>query len=132
MSVQQPEALWMAPLLDAAELRRLHQADLDNQEWLNKTEWVQVAIQPREFGQHRADIIKQRLDFVAGQRDELLAALKQVAMWLPFMTEIAGLNAEETQVELSEFADDPNRPPETISIASSLEKARAAIAKAIG
>lgn len=75
MSAQQPEALWMAPLLDAAELRRLHQADLDNQEWLNKTEWVQVAIQPRELGQHRADIIKQRLDFVAGQRDELMKAL---------------------------------------------------------
>lgn len=63
---------------------------------------------------------------------DLLEALKQVAMWLPIMTEIAGLNAEETQVELSEFADDPNRHSETISIASSLEKARAAIAKAIG
>lgn len=63
---------------------------------------------------------------------ELLAALKQVAMWLSIMTETAGLDAEETQVELSEFADDPNRHPETISIASSLEKARAAIAKAIG
>lgn len=66
------------------------------------------------------------------QRDDLLGALRQTAMWLPILTEMAGLDAEETQVELSDFQDDPNRPPETISIASSMTRARTAIAKAGG
>lgn len=66
------------------------------------------------------------------QRDELLMALRQTAMWLPILTKMAGLDAEETQVELSDFQDDPSRPPETITIASSMTAARTAIAKAEG
>lgn len=59
---------------------------------------------------------------------ELLEALRQAAMWLPILTHMSGLDADATEVELSEFSD--GRPPVTISIASSLEAARAAIAKA--
>lgn len=62
----------------ATELRRLHQVDLAHQEWLDKTEWVQAAAQAREFGQHRADVIKQRFDRMTAQRDELLALLRIV------------------------------------------------------
>lgn len=61
---------------------------------------------------------------------ELLEALRQAAMWLPILTHMSGLDADATEVELSEFSD--GRPPVTISIASSLEAARAAIAKAGG
>lgn len=61
---------------------------------------------------------------------ELLEALKQLSMWLPIMTEVAGMDAEGTQVEFSDFLNDPSRQPETISIASSMTAARAAIAKA--
>lgn len=66
----------------AAELRRLHQVDLACQEWLDKTEWVQASSQASELGQHRADVIKQRLDLVTGQRDELLVALRSVWLWM--------------------------------------------------
>ena len=66
------------------------------------------------------------------QRDELLMALRQTAMWLPILTKMAGLDAEETQVELSDFQDDPSRPPETLTIASSMAAARTAITKAGG
>ncbi len=80
----QPEALRLADRIErlipgdplASALRRLHQADLSNQEWLDKTDWVQATIQPSELGQHRADVIKHRLDLVTAQRDELLKALK--------------------------------------------------------
>lgn len=88
MSEQQPEALRSlyeitgnvadanTVLVNRAELRCLHQMNLSNQEWLDKTEWVQATAQARELGQHRADVIKQRLDLVTGQRDALLAALR--------------------------------------------------------
>lgn len=61
---------------------------------------------------------------------ELLKALRQLKMWLPIMTHMANMDPDGTQVEFSEFED--GRPPETISIASSLLAAEAAIAKATG
>ena len=92
MSAHQPEVLKWAAYLEgffiseevsastarkiAAELRRLHQQELALIEWLDKTEWVQAAAQACELGQHRADVIRQRLDLVTGQRDELLAAAR--------------------------------------------------------
>ncbi len=30
-------------------------------EWIDKTEWVQQTIQPKELGKHRADIMRERI-----------------------------------------------------------------------
>ena len=83
---KQPEALRLADELEAgncslrtvmhpaaAELRRLHQTDLSNKEWLEKTEWVQASIQPGELGRHRADTIKQRFDRLLAENKQLKA-----------------------------------------------------------
>lgn len=88
MTEKQPEALLLADLFEfesdqdslyrkaAAELRRLHQVGVAHGRWLEKTEWVQESSEAIDLGKHRADIIKQRLDSVTAQRDELLQALK--------------------------------------------------------
>jgi len=89
MTDKQPEALRLARELEgvypvniqdqeaaAAELRRLHQVDVAHGWWLEKTEWVQESSEASDLGKHRADVIKQRLDSMTAQRDELLQALK--------------------------------------------------------
>ena len=85
----QPKALRLADLLDLApysspltndaaeELRRLHQHELANQTWYEKTEWVQQTAQPNELGMHRADVLRQRIDCLHAVNEELLEALKQ-------------------------------------------------------
>jgi len=60
----------------AAELRRLHQHELANQVWHEKTEWVQQTAQPSELGMHRADVLRQRIDRLHAVNEELLGALK--------------------------------------------------------
>ena len=111
MTDKQPEALRLAELLEARgileaadELRRLHQVDVAHVWWLEKTEWVQESSEASDLGKHRADVIKQRLDSMTAQRDELLAAL--IGMVNYYGT--ASANLDE------------------------LHKARAAIAKAAG
>jgi len=90
MTDKQPEALRLADELEscgcladeaiydnaAAELRRLHRVDVSHGWWLDKTEWVQESSEASDLGKHRADVIKQRLDSMTAQRDELLQALK--------------------------------------------------------
>lgn len=86
----QPEALRLAASLElcwgdsrldeaAAELRRLHYADAQNEAWIEKTEWVQKTATDEELGMHRADVIKQRFARLSAQRDELLEALQSTA-----------------------------------------------------
>ena len=60
----------------AAELRRLHPYETAYKEWHEKTEWVQTTARPGEFGMHRADVMRQRLEQAEAQRDALLEALK--------------------------------------------------------
>lgn len=36
-------------------------------EWLDKTEWVQQSVKPRELGMHRADILRGRIDQLQAQ-----------------------------------------------------------------
>ena len=69
-----------------------------------------------------------RYNTVLAQRDALLVALRQAAMWLPVIVEMCGLDAEECEVTFSEFED--GKPVETISIASSIALAIEVIAKA--
>ena len=68
----QPEALLLADELEryattdaekqaAAELRRLHQHELANNEWGERTQWVQDTCKPHELGMHRADVLKSRI-----------------------------------------------------------------------
>jgi hypothetical protein len=62
------------------ELRRLH-AELHmnkraNEVWEEKTAWVQDTALPREFGMHRADVLKDRIDRLKRTKAELLEALK--------------------------------------------------------
>ena len=116
----QPTALRLAELLDsvkrtdkspiaktADELRRLHQQEMANAIWLEKTNWVRTAdIPTEELGMHRADVIKQRFDRLHALNQELLEALKELV----------------AQNETSMFA---------VQISgASLSNARAAIAKA--
>lgn len=42
-------------------------------EWIEKTEWVQDTIRPAELGQHRADIIRKRIEALEAE----VATLKQ-------------------------------------------------------
>ena len=84
--MNQPEALRLADDLQsghfemamfaAEELRRLHQHELANQVWHEKTEWVQQTAQPSELGMHRADVLRQRIDRLHAVNEELLGALK--------------------------------------------------------
>lgn len=62
----------------AAELRRLHQQELANIEWQEKTAWVQKTAKPDELGMHRADVMSRRLGRLKNQRDALLEALKEL------------------------------------------------------
>lgn len=68
----QPEALRLADWCEAnssgayrpssqaaSELRRQYFA---LNEWFEKTQWVQKAVQPRELGMHRADILRTRIE----------------------------------------------------------------------
>lgn len=86
---EQPEALRLADRLDlwgdqgdlleaAAELRRLHQHELANNVWHEKTNWVQDSVAPDELGMHRADVLKQRIDRLHEVNQELLEALKRI------------------------------------------------------
>ncbi len=59
----------------AAELRRLHQHELANDVWNEKTEWVQQTAQPHELGMHRADVLRQRIDHLHRVNAQLLEAL---------------------------------------------------------
>jgi uncharacterized protein YifE (UPF0438 family) len=60
------------------ELRRLHQHELASRDWLDKTNWVQETAQDGEFGMHRADVLKKRIDALNESNTELLAALKEI------------------------------------------------------
>ena len=65
----------------AAELRRLHQHELANNEWSEKTEWVQNTAQPHELGMHRADVLKQRIERLEAVNAQLLEALEGLMYW---------------------------------------------------
>lgn len=60
------------------ELRRLHQQELANIEWQEKTAWVQKTAKPDELGMHRADVMSRRLGRLKNQRDALLEALQNL------------------------------------------------------
>ena len=71
------------PLLDlhreaAAELRRLHIVEQEFEQWINKTEWVQKSAQSHELGMHRADVMKQRLDQLLTENQQLRADLEAI------------------------------------------------------
>ena len=92
--MDKPEALRLADALmethpypldiknAAAELRRLHPYETAYKEWHEKTEWVQTTARPGEFGMHRADVMRQRLEQAKAQRDALLEALKAAEPYL--------------------------------------------------
>lgn len=84
----QPESLRLAEFLEtyesfpklskaAAELRRLHEVEKAHLQWLEKTEWVQDTAKPHELGQHRADVMRQRIDLLHEVNAELVKALKE-------------------------------------------------------
>jgi len=87
--MKQPKALALAYQLEgssgydfnkmyceaAHELRRLHQHELANETWCEKTEWVQHTAQPSELGMHRADVLWNRIENLAHQRNILIHAL---------------------------------------------------------
>ena len=100
MTEQQPEALHIAGQLieyidgpafhaphwlvrdAAAELRRLHEHEVANNAWGEKTEWVQQTAQPHELGMHRADVLRQRIDRLHAISAQLLEALEgMLEMW---------------------------------------------------
>ena len=84
MTDKQPEALRLAECLDdltfttrgqatdaAAELRRLHQVDVAHGWWLDKTEWVQESSEASDLGQHRADVMRQRIERLHAENEVL-------------------------------------------------------------
>ena len=82
---KQPEALRLADALEsrrepnlkhkmneaAAELRRLHQVDVAHGWWLDKTEWVQESSEASDLGQHRADVMRQRIERLHAENEVL-------------------------------------------------------------
>lgn len=82
--MKQPEALRLARELEgvypvniqdqeaaAAELRRLHQVDVAHGWWLDKTEWVQESSEASDLGQHRADVMRQRIERLHAENEVL-------------------------------------------------------------
>ena len=43
-------------------------------EWLEKTDWVQETVKPKELGMHRADILRKRIEDL--EKEVLLLKLK--------------------------------------------------------
>ena len=81
---KQPEALRLAECLDdghcslrnalhpaATELRRLHRIEVSHDLWLDKTEWVQASSEERDLGQHRADVMRQRIERLHAENEVL-------------------------------------------------------------
>lgn len=48
-------------------------------EWLDKTEWVQQTVKPRELGHHRADILRERIQRSEARAERLAEALRELA-----------------------------------------------------
>ena len=86
----------------------LRLAELANEIWQVKTQWVQDTAKPDELGMHRADVMRQRLEQAKVQRDALLEALR---------TLLSYANVLEMRLD----ADGEHR---------AMQHARAAIAKA--
>lgn len=61
-----------------SKLRRLDRHEQVNTEWLEKTEWVQKTLKPKELGIHRADILKKRIDDLTALNAELVERLQQM------------------------------------------------------
>lgn len=51
-----------APVGQPEEIRRLRGFELAYLAWHEKTDWVQATQQPKEWGMHRADVLKQRIE----------------------------------------------------------------------
>lgn len=125
----QPEALRLAADLKligaessltrhqaAHELLRLHQHELANEKWHDKTSWVRTTkATTEELGMHRADAIKQRYDRLQALNQELANELKKLAA-----------DAE------SNIRSEYEGTTELSKKLKSLAPARAAIAKATG
>lgn len=89
MTTQQSNALRLADALTekeypprraaAEELRRLHEHEVANNAWGEKTEWVQQTVQPHELGMHRADVLRQRIDRLHERFAALVAAAEREA-----------------------------------------------------
>lgn len=47
-------------------------------EWLSKSEWVQDTATPGELGMHRADVLRQRIERLAAERDALRAEVERL------------------------------------------------------
>ena len=68
-----------------AEIERLR-AEVERwrvlcRERLDKTEWVQQTAKPRELGQHRADILRQRIEQAEARAGRLEEALRAERRW---------------------------------------------------
>ena len=71
----------------------LRLAELANEIWQVKTQWVQDTAKPDELGMHRADVMRQRLEQAKVQRDALLEALRTLLSYA-FTLEMRLLDAD--------------------------------------
>lgn len=60
----------------ADEIERLRQWELVGREWIDKTDWMQSNDAPaRWLGRHRADCLREEVERLTAERDDLRAAL---------------------------------------------------------
>lgn len=57
-----------------AEVKRLKQFEVAYKEWSDKTDWVQRTAKGKEWGMHRADVLKARIEALQGLVGEVYRA----------------------------------------------------------
>lgn len=58
-----------------AEVKRLRRFEVAYKVWQDKTEWVQKTSQGREWGMHRADVLKTRIEALEAENNALKVGL---------------------------------------------------------
>lgn len=109
------------------ENERLSTVEYCFNEWLEKTKWVQETARPHELGMHRADVLRNRIEVLQKEKDELLNALKRLINSDP-TGEIPNASDDDLQAAVN----DENAGPIVREQAASILQARAAIFKAEG
>lgn len=72
---EQPGNGKFVPLYGQEEVERLRRFETAYKEWHDKTEWVQDTAKGKEWGMHRADILKQRIENLEAENARLKAGV---------------------------------------------------------
>jgi len=72
------KALAVGVLALITENERLGRFEKAHSVWLEKTEWVQESVKALELGQHRADVLRSRIDQLCAESAALLDGMTRI------------------------------------------------------